>query len=310
MGDTMTRARVLRATLLIAGALGYGAAAQAQVTVGADAGLYSSYVWRGLSLTNKPVLEPDVYVTIPAGKGSVTLAGWFNIDLGKYDDLNDDISESGGLSAFNIAEFDPYGEISYPVGKATLTGGITAYIYPNKLDNQSATFVPTPGLLTKANNTVEIYGKIAADVPLSPKLALWYDVDKINGLYGEVSVSHTVQASEKVGVNLGALLGFNAGQSVPSSGDDLANFADDGITHVDLSAGVPFTAGVFSITPAAHLIIGSDDFTKITSPTKTHDAKFWGGVTISWSKALGEAPPEEGAEQPTEEKPAEEKPQQ
>jgi len=308
----MTRARVLRATLLVAGALAYGAAAQAQATIGADASLFSSYVWRGLSLTNKPVLEPDVYVTIPAGKASITAGGWFSFDLGKYDDLNDDISESGGLSAFNLAEFDWWGEVSYPVGKATLTGGATGYIYPNKLDDQPATFVPTPGLLTKDNNTVEIYGKIAVDVPLSPKLSLWYDVDKIKGLYGEASVSHTVQASEKVGVNLGALLGFNAGQSVPSSGDDLANFADDGITHLDLSAGVPFTAGAFSITPAAHVVINSDDFTKITSPTETHDVKFWGGVTISWSKALGEAPPEEGEEQPApaEEKPAEEKPQQ
>jgi hypothetical protein len=308
----MRRAKVLRATLLVVGALGYGAAAQAQATLGADASLFSSYVWRGLSLTNKPVLEPDVYVTIPAGQASFTLGGWFNFDLGKYDNLDDDISESGGLSAFNLAEFDPWLEVSYPVGKATLTGGITAYIYPNKLDNQSATFVPTPGLLTKDNNTVEVYGKIAADVPLSPKLALWYDVDKIKGLYGEASISHTLQASEKVGVNLGALLGFNAGQGVPSSGDDLANFADDGITHLDLSAGVPLTAGAFSITPAAHVVINSDDFTKITSPTETHDVKFWGGVTISWSKALGEAPPEEGEGQPApaDEKPAKEQPQQ
>ena len=37
---------------------------------------------------------PDVYVTFPAGNASVTVGGWANIDLGKYDDGNDDISES------------------------------------------------------------------------------------------------------------------------------------------------------------------------------------------------------------------------
>ncbi len=126
-------------------------------------------MWRGLSLTTKPVLQPDVYVTFPAGNASFTLGGWANIDLGKYDDLDDDISESGGLSAFNFAEFDPWAEVSYPVGKATLTGGVTAYIYPNDAG------------LTSDLNTVEVYGKIAADVPLSPKLALWYDVDKSKG---------------------------------------------------------------------------------------------------------------------------------
>jgi hypothetical protein len=178
--------------------LGYGAAAQAQVTVGADASLFSSYVWRGLSLTNKPVLHPDVYVTIPAGNASITLGGWANIDLGKYDDLDDDISESVGLSAFNFAEFDPWAEVSYPVGKATLTGGVTAHIYPNKIG--SATNVNEFGLLTSASNTVEVYGKLAVDVPLSPKFSVYYDVDKIKGLYAEGSVSHTVQASEKAGV--------------------------------------------------------------------------------------------------------------
>jgi hypothetical protein len=315
MGDTMTRARVLRATLLVAGALGYGAAAQAQVTVGADGYLYSSYVWRGLSLTNKPVLEPDVYVTIPAGQASFTAGGWFSFDLGKYDNLNDDISESGGLSAFNLAEFDWWGEVSYPVGKATLTGGATGYIYPNKLDNKPATFEPTPGLLTKANNTVEIYGKIAFDTPLSPKINAYYDVDKIKGLYVEGSVSHSIPASEKVSVTLGALAGFNAGQDADLDANDVPqaeffNFQDNGFTHLDLSVGVPLTAGVFSITPAAHFVINGDEFTKVTSPTKTHDVKFWGGVTISWSKALGEAPPEETEEKPAEEKPAEEKPQQ
>jgi hypothetical protein len=254
-------------------------------TVGADLGLFSSYVWRGLSLTNKPVAQPDVYVTIPAGKASVTLGGWANIDLGKYDDPADDLSESGGLSAFNFAEFDPWAEVSFPVGeKTTLTAGATAYIYPNDAG------------LTSEANTVELYGKAAFDVPLSPKLAVWYDVDKINGAYFEGSVSHSLQASEKVAVVLGALAGLSAGQGIPDSGDDSFNFADDGFTHLDLSAGVPFTAGVFSFTPALHVVINGDDAVKVTSPTNSKDVKLWGGVTISWSKDYGPAEEEATSE--------------
>ena len=133
----MRRANVLGATLAAIGTIAIAVPAEAQ-EVGADLGLFSSYVWRGLSLTNKPVAEPDLYVSFPAGKASVTIGGWANIDLGKYDDQANDISESGGLSAFNFAEFDPYAEIGFAVGKATLTGGVTAYIYPNNsLDNFS-----------------------------------------------------------------------------------------------------------------------------------------------------------------------------
>ncbi|HET7426844.1 MAG TPA: TorF family putative porin [Gemmatimonadales bacterium] len=255
-------------------------------TVGADLGLFSSYVWRGLSLTNKPVAQPDLYVTFDAGKASVTLGGWASIDLGKYDDPEHDFSESGGESAFNFAEFDPWAEVSFPVGeKTTLTAGATAYIYPNDAG------------LTSDANTVELYGKAAFDVLLSPKLAVWYDVDKIKGAYFEGSISHTLPASEKVSVVLGALAGLSAGQGVP---DDQAladgesfNFADNGFTHLDLSAGVPLTAGVFSITPAVHFVIGGDDFVKLTSPTSDSDLKVWGGVTISWSKSFGAAAEEE-----------------
>ena len=284
----MKRANVLGAAL-VAGLVASAGPVSAQ-TVGADLSLFSSYVWRGLSLTNKPVAQPDLYLTFPAGKASVTLGGWANLDLGKYDDAADDFGESGGQSAFNFAEFDPWAEVSFPVGeKATLTAGATGYIYPNDAG------------LTSDFNTVEIYGKAAFDVPLSPKLAVWYDVDKVKGAYFEGSISHTLPASEKLSVALGALAGFTAGQHADfdSSGDpqaDFFNFADNGFTHLDLSAGLPLSAGIFSITPVIHLVINGDDFVKATSPTSESDAKLWGGVTVSWSKSYGAAAEEETTE--------------
>jgi len=108
----MKRANVLGAALVVVGTV-VARPIYGQATLGADLGLLSSYVWRGLSLANKPVAQPDLYVTIPAGKASVTLGGWANIDLGKYDGSSD-ISESGGTSAPNFAEFDPWAEAAFP----------------------------------------------------------------------------------------------------------------------------------------------------------------------------------------------------
>jgi uncharacterized protein Gcw-chp len=276
----MQPAIVLRAVLLAAGASLYAVTGYAQAEIGADVGLFSSYVWRGLSLTNKPVMQPAVWASIPAGSAAITLGLWSTIDLGKYDDPDDDFSESGGTSSFNLAEYDPYGEVAFTVGKATLTGGVTAYIYPNDAG------------FTKALNTVEVYAKAGLDVPLSPFVNIYYDVDKVKGAYFEGGISHSIAASEKVSIDLGATAGFNAGQGI-NPDDESFNFADDGFTHLDLSAGVPFSTGSFSITPVVHLIVTGDDATKALSPSNLDaGAKVWGGVSIGWSKALGATEPE------------------
>jgi hypothetical protein len=258
-------------------ALAAAAPATAQVTLGWDAAVFSSYVWRGITFTNKPVLQPDLYLTVPIGKASLTAGGWANIDIGKYDDPSNDISESGGSSAFNFAEFDWWGEIGVPVGVATLTAGATGYIYPNDVG------------LTKDFNTVELYGKVALSTPLSPKVSAYYDVDKVKGLYVEGSVSHGFPLGAKT-LNLGALAAWTGGQEINKSDpNELFNFNESGVTHLDLSANVGFSAGSLTITPSIHGVFGFDDFTQFAKPTTTFDTKFkvWGGVTISWSKALG-----------------------
>ncbi len=280
----MQPAIVLRAVLVAAAASLYGVAGYAQAEIGADLGLFSSYMWRGLSLTNKPVAQPAVWASIPAGNASITLGLWSTIDLGTYDDP-EDIAEGGGTSSFNLAEYDPYGEVSFTVGKVGLTGGITAYLFPNDAG------------FTEVFNTVEVYGKAAVDAPLAPFLNLYYDVDKVKGAYFEGGISHSFPASEKVSIDLGALVGLSAGQGVNEDEiDEVANFADDGFTHVDLSAGTSLSAGPLSISPTLHLILGIDDATKITKfesdgfTPVSKDAKLWGGVSIGWSKALGAEP--------------------
>jgi hypothetical protein len=274
-GETMLRPKLLGAAVLAVVASALVRSAQAQATVGADLGLFSGYVWRGVSLTNRPVGQPNVYVAFPAGNASVTLGGWANVDLGRYDD-SDDFSQSGGVSSFNLSEFDPWAEVSVPVGKATLTGGVLGYVFPNDLG------------VTDDFNTWEVYGKVGLGVPLSPKLAMYYDFDKVNGAYLEGSVGHSVPLGS-VSLNLGALAGLSAGQAESDSPDEINNFFENGFTHLDLSAGVPFKTGIFSITPVIHFLVNGDEITKFTSPGDESDVKLWGGVTLSWSRVIDAA---------------------
>ena len=286
----------MRRSFIVGGAVlglamaGWTSPATAQVTLGADAAFFSSYVWRGLSLSNKFVIQPDAYVTVPLGPTGLTVGGWANIEPSKYDNLPDDISEGGGLVGPDLTEFDWWAELGIPVGSiVTITPGATGYIYPN--DKK----VPAvPGLLTEDNNTVEIYGKVAFSTFLSPKLSVYYDVDKIKGAYIEASVSHGFPLTPALPLTLGALAGFSAGQEINNSDpNELANFNESGLTHLDFSLSLPFSAGPVSINPAFHFVVANDEFTKVTKSTtgsagvNQEDTKIWFGATISWGHDFG-----------------------
>jgi hypothetical protein len=293
-GSIMTRSAVIAATVLALGAGLSATPAAAQTTFGLDLAANNAYFWRGLTYTNKFVLQPDAYLTIPIGPASFTAGGWGNIEPGQYNNFTNDLSEGAGVASFDLTEFDWWGEFNLPVGVATLTAGATGYIFPNDSVKVAANIANGAYYgYTSANNTIEIYGKVALNVLLSPKLAVWYDVDKIDGAYFEGSIGHGIPLGVTT-LNLGALAGFSANQGCKPDALGACtvsgNFYDDGLTHVDLSASVGIPAGPVTITPNIHGIITNDQWTKVSSPTKLNEGfKVLFGATVSWSKALGGA---------------------
>lgn len=248
-------------------------AASAQVTVGADLGIHSAYVWRGLTLTSKPVAQPDLWLSLPVGgSGAVTVGAWGNVELGKYDGA-DEISEGGGEGGPDLTEFNWWAEYAHAFGQAEFTLGAVGYIYPNDLG------------LTSDANTIEIYARLGLSHTLSPRLSAYYDVDKIKGLYLEGSLGYDVPVSENFSISLGVLAGLNAGQGINQDDpNESANFFENGLTHVDLSAGTEFAAGPLAISPAFHFQISGDEFTKFNKPSKPDESiKLWFGVTLSWA---------------------------
>ena len=174
----MKRANVLGTALTLAGLVATAAPAAAQATIGADLGVFSDYVWRGITYTNKFVLEPDAYVTIPAGNASITVGGWANIEPGQYDGAEDISERGGGASSFDLTEFDWWGEVGFPVGEKTaLTAG------RHRLQSIRTTRASPRTRILSSFTKPRLRGYRSV-----PKLAVWYDVDKIKGAYFEGSI--------------------------------------------------------------------------------------------------------------------------
>lgn len=282
----MRRANTLGAIVVLAAGLG-GTPGQAQVQAEAEVGFFSSYVWRGVTYTNNFVVQPDLSLTVPVRRMSLTGGVWANIEPARYDGFSD-ISESGGLDNFDLAEIDWYGEMNLPLSaRTTVVLGATGYYFPNE-DG-----------LTPTSNSVELYGRAEWTGPLHPTASIYYDVGKVHGGYVEAGVSHPVTVSERASLTFGALAGVSHGQDAQFDGTDEAhaasyNFYENGFTHADLWTSAELTAGNVTIEPAVHLIMTGDGATKISKfvrdpasdepiPNET-GTKLWLGVTLGWAR--------------------------
>jgi uncharacterized protein (TIGR02001 family) len=175
MHNTTSKGRARRTAslfllvLLATGAAGIFSGASAEETKGpsvsADITVASKYVWRGLVLTDDPVLQPSLTVDYK----SLNLNVWGNTDL-------TDVNGTPG----EINELDYTLSYSFAVNKVNLDLGVIQYTFPH----------------TDFEPTTEIYGSAGLDMLLSPAVSIYYDVDEVNGLYGTLGISHSFSLGE------------------------------------------------------------------------------------------------------------------
>ena len=247
------------------------APAAAQATMTANVSLNSAYFWRGITFSNRSVVQADVSLAIPILGGSLAGGAWANYEPGTYA-YPRDISMNAADGP-DVTEVDLWAEYGYDFGAATVAAGVLAFRFPNENG------------FTEDLNTTELYARLSVDGPLSPSFTVYRDVDKVIGTYAEGSVSQSVALFGWTTVTLGALAGGSWGHTPDPLAS--ANYARDGLTHVDLSISAPLTSGRVAITPTAHVVLGSDPVTRITAPDEDSRAKAWLGVRVTWGAALG-----------------------
>jgi hypothetical protein len=205
--------------------------AEDQVSVGASADVMSKYVWRGQDLVDGWVLQPGAYVSY----NDVTASFWGNLDM---------TDENG-----NNGEFS---EIDLTLDYSSQVPGVDMLSYSLGFINYD---FPIHG---GADPTWEIYWGFGLDVPASPTVTVYHDVDEVDGTYASFSIGHSIENLNDLGmgVDLGASIGwgssnYNKAYWGPSKSQ---------LNDLVLSAAFPFEAAGFTITPSVNYItlVGDD----------------------------------------------------
>lgn len=151
------------------------------VDLSTEIGLYSAYVWRGIIVNDHAVLQPS----ITAEKGPFSFNVWGNWNLDQPAGRDDDL------------------EVDYTA----------AYTLPINNDNISVDvgviYYTFPGDGSGTPNTAEIFTSAAfPNVVLTPVASVYYDIDEVNGWYGNLAVSQGMEFTEALTGELGASVGY------------------------------------------------------------------------------------------------------
>jgi uncharacterized protein (TIGR02001 family) len=255
MRSYLPRALVLATTVLV-----NGAAAQAP-TLNLTAGAVNTYVWRGVTLADQTSLQGDVSLGIPVAGGTFTAGAWGTAEI------SPDSTRFSTLTDFEtgFGEIDLYAQFARSAGPATLAVGFTALRFPE---------IPEW-------DTNEVFGSVSfAGAPLSPSLIVRKDIDAVGGFYAEGGIAQSAEFAPGRTLNLSGIVGYSSGQA---DDGDLAWYADEGFTHLQLTASTAFALGGFTLTPSAGLVYGVDDFAKVDD----QDTRVIVGISLSRSFGLG-----------------------
>ena len=204
--------------------------AEDDISIWASADFYSKYVWRGQNLVNDWVHQPGASV----GYKNLTASFWGNLDL---------TDENGYQGEFS--------EIDLTLDYSSQVPGIDFLSYSLGFINYD--FPVNDG----ADDTWEIYWGLGLDIPASPSVTVYHDVDEAAGTYASFGIGHSIELNDLgLGVDLSASIGWgSSGYNKTYWGPDKSELND-----LVLSAAFPFEIAGFAVTPSVNFItlVGDD----------------------------------------------------
>ncbi len=216
---------------------------------------FGKYIWRGQNLDDDIVFQPG----ISASYNGLTVGIWGNMELTKINDCRDEITE------FDYS-LDYTGDVPGLSGVG-FSVGLIYYNFPN----------------TNVQDTVEAYCGFGFDLPLSPSVTWYLDLDEAEGSYVSLGIGHSVEEifeivpAVPVAMEAGASLGWGSGSyNKYYWGTDQTKLND-----LVLSASFPFEVAGWTITPSVNYVTLVSDDIRDTDAYGTSSDFFFAGINFA-----------------------------
>lgn len=251
----MKNAKKLMAMICILALCGTIASAQDEIAIDLTADYFGKYIWRGQNLVDDPVFQPGLSI----GAGNVTVGIWGNLELTDFSDHRHEFTELD-YSLDYSADFPGLEGVGYSVG-------LIYYDFPN----------------TDVKDTTEAYGGLSFDLPLSPSVTFYHDLEEAEGTYVTCGIGYSIEQIGELGPDVpvameaGASLGWGSG----SYNDYYWGTDQSKLNDIVFSASFPFDVGGWTITPSVNYVTLVSDDIRDTDAYGTDSDFFFAGIGAS-----------------------------
>jgi uncharacterized protein (TIGR02001 family) len=218
------------------------------------------YIWRGQNLNDDPVFQPGISATY----GNFTAGIWGNLDLTGINDRNGDFLEMDYYLDWSD-DLSNFEGITYSVG-------LIYYDFPGSYADG-----------TRLPDTLEAYLGFSFDVPASPSITCYHDLDEAEGTYISLGIGHSAEEvlelcpDVPVAMDLSASLGWGS-----ASYDKYYWGTNQGkINDLVLSVSFPFEVEGLTITPSINYVKLLSDDIRNTDVYGTASDFFFVGIGIT-----------------------------
>lgn len=253
----------------------------AQASGGLDVDWATAYLWHGLTLSDRFVVQPAAWAALRRGDSEIAGGLWSAIEPWRADAFDWTVA---GRGERRLGEVDPWLQYTRNVSSVDLTLGVISHLF---LGDEEA------GGIGSGADAMELYVRVWPEwqtLPVEPRATLFYDPND-HAAFGEFSLSRDISliphwpglvpvSSLLLEATTGGSLGATTSSTVSRP---VLRSASPGLSYLDLA--VSFTVDLWGSAYAhigGHYQWNLDDDTRRTAGGRMRSTERWlgGGLSV------------------------------